>query len=213
MTRNSLAKALILAGVLWTVALTCAACGSIDSVFTVIDAVLAGIGPVLVIVGTAISPAASAAITAAVSVVQGASQALQAAIDDYLNDSTGDTTLLQEVQDAIQALQQSLQQLLSAAHIDNTTLQNWISALVNAISSGITTVTNALMPAAESGLLKTDLATQESAKDTAQLVREEIISNVDVATAQSGLPADAISKFHGQFHHAIGHHIGLVPLP
>jgi hypothetical protein len=206
--RAKLSRILILIGILWTVAVACAACGDIDAVFTTVEAVIAGIGPVLAVVGGILSPAASAAIGDAVKIVGAAVAALKTAVDDYITDSTGDTTLISKIEAGITALQQSLNSLLAAAHIDNATLQSWIAALVNAVSACITTVVNAVMPAVQSGALKLDAATQDEAKATAKTAREELIASVDAATLTSKLPAEAISKYHDGFHKAIGHHVG-----
>ncbi|MDE1971222.1 MAG: hypothetical protein KGI50_06650 [Patescibacteria group bacterium] len=206
--RRKLSRFLIVAGLLWLVAFCASACGPVDGIFTAVDAALSGVGLVLTALGTAISPAVTAAIEDAVNLAQTAVAALKTAVDAYEADTT-DTTKLAKVKAALQAVQNALPQLLTAANINNATLQSWIEKVVALATSLLNTIVTSILPAVEGGALEVEgerAALEVKATD----LKDAFVSGYDAALIESGLPAEVQNKAHTDFHHRIARHIGPV---
>lgn len=205
-TRKKLSRILLVSGVLSTMVVLCAGCGSVDSLFTTVQAVLSGIGVVLAAVGAALAPAETAAIQEGVTIAESAVAALKTAVDDYEADTT-DTTLLSKVQAAVTAVQKTLPSLLAAAQIKNATLQAWITKVVDLISTVIEDVVNDILPAVETGALTSE-SQVESLNTKAKSLNSALVSGYDEALASSGLPPEVVSTEHKRFHDKIARHIG-----
>jgi hypothetical protein len=207
-----LSRVLILAGVLWTFAFLATACG-IDDVFTAVTAAMAAIGPVLTLVGSLLAPGEAALITTAVGDLSNVIVALKTAVDTYLAD-TSDTTLLEKVEEALTVAQNAVPSFLAALNISNATIKAWVTAVISAVNGVIVAVASDILKPA-----KAELAAKgsigEELKATLEARSKDILTafvgQVDAATASSGLPETAKSKFHGEFHRHVGHHIGPVP--
>jgi hypothetical protein len=223
--RARLSRILIVAGILWTFAFLATACGSIDAVFTILEASLAAIGPVLALVGTLLAPGEAAMITTAVTDLTNVIVVLKSSVDAYLADTTS-ITLFAKVEDALKVAQNAVPAFLAAVNITNPTIATWVTAVVSAVNGVFIAVASSIVAPAKAELNRIENVNyalpkdgpekkESFNKDIAKALNQKasdiattFVGQIDAATASSGLPYAAKQKFHGDFHRHVGPHVG-----
>ncbi len=187
-------------------------CTSVDSLFTDLEAGLAGVETVAEAVDLAIPAPVVSAIVAAVSIAETGLSEVKTLYDQFEADNT-DTGLVGDIQNAISTLENNINGILTAAHIDNATLQTWITKVVNLASTVCTDIVDDILPDVTTSLGeikatgKVDWAKASAIRTGVKQIKKAYETGYDAALASSGLPADVTKTVHDNFHHAIARHL------
>lgn len=178
-------------------ALICTACGSIDTLFNTILAVLGGINIVLASIGAVLAPAEVQAIEAGVTMAEDGVTALKNLVDSYEQDKTKPGAV-DSIQAAIAAVKQNLAGLLAAGKIKNATLQGWIGKIVNLVGTVVDEIVTDILPVIQTkgtiAALESDKETVKSLDSKIKAMTAKLKADHDAALNSSGLSADTIHK-------------------
>jgi len=188
----------------------CTACGSVDTIFTVVQAALAGVGIVLTGLGALIAPSEATAVNGVVTAIGDGVSAVKAAFDAY-EASPSTAGLLAALQAAVATLQAEIPTLLAGLNVTNVTLTAWITTLVGLVGKLISTIATDILPAlpaAAKAHAAGNNAPLTTLKTKFDALTAQFVIDHDAALAASGLPPAVISSAQKHFNSAKAHHIG-----
>lgn len=184
--------------------LFCVACAHTDSLFTAVQAALAGVGIVITGLGALLPASEASLVEGVVAAVGDGVSAIQAAWDAYEANPSG-VGLLAALQAAVTDLQGKIPGLLSGLNITNPTLLAWINTLVGLVGKLLSSIAADILPKLA------DAAAAHAAGDSTQikslaedfkLLTQEFIDAHNAALDSSGLPPDVIADVHKHFNSA-----------
>lgn len=191
-------------------------CKSADAIFNSLEAGLQGVQIVLGDVGTVIPVPVVSAITGAVGVALVGVTEVQKLYDTFEQDDTS-ATIVGDIKAAVATLQANIAGIETAAHIDNSTLQAWVSKIVGLAGTVVTDVIENVLPAAQQAYEeatstgKVDWASSKAISRNMTAINEEFKAKWDdalgwdnskkVGVLDSVVPGES-KKIHDHFHNA-----------
>jgi hypothetical protein len=183
--------------------LFCTACGSADTLFTVIQAALAGVGIVLTGLGALISPSEAAAVEGIVTAIGDGVASVQAAFDAYEANPSG-VGLLAALQAAVTSLQGSIPGILAGLNITNPTLAAWVTTLIGLVGKLAASIASAILPklaSATEAHKAGNSAPLKALEAEFKTLTAGFIAAHNAALDASGLPPAVIANVHKHFKH------------
>jgi hypothetical protein len=199
---------LILFGLAWTACLVLTGCASVDALFTTAEAIVSGIGLVIVALGAVVPAPIAAAINAAVEIAGNALAAVKTAYDNYKADPTNGS-LLTDVENALASAKGSLPGLLSSlGTYVNSTLSTWIQNLVNALTDAFDAVAQDIQPAATKFVSEGSISKAEvsAVNQRAQEINNALKSAYEASL--TAFPQDVQQKALSDFKHKTERYVG-----
>ncbi|MGH9328697.1 MAG: hypothetical protein ACRD2B_18670 [Terriglobia bacterium] len=186
-------------------------CTSVDSLFTTVEAALQGVDVVLEGIGAAIPNPTVVAVEGAVMIAINGLAELKSLYDTYEADNT-DTGIVGDIQAAVASAQTNLQGVLTAAHIDNATVQAWVTKVVNMTGTALEDVVKDVLPVVSEVRAAGSVSLTQAKVINAGMkqLKANFVSSWDAALENSGLDSVApgvVKAAHDNFHHTIAPHI------
>jgi hypothetical protein len=201
-------RILIVLGLVWAGCLLLTGCANVDALFTTAEAIVSGIGLVVVALGAVVPAPIAAAINAAVEIAGNALNAVKTAYDNYKADPTNGS-LLTDVENALAAAKGSLPGLLSSlGTYVNSTLSAWITNLVNALTAAFDAVAQDIMPTASAFVKEgtVEAVKVQTANNAAKAITDKLKADYEVSLKV--LPADVQDKALKDFKHKTERYVG-----